>query len=97
MATYLSSCVTNFLVPSGGGQWAVQGPVALESGLAAGVPLGKMIMAVVYGGEVTDLLQPFWALPVLAITGVRARDIVGYTAVVMVVAFVWMGVWLVIL
>jgi short-chain fatty acids transporter len=36
------------------------------------------------------MLQPFWALPLLAIVGVRARDIVGYTAIVMVFAAAWM-------
>lgn len=94
LATFASSCITNFVVPSGGGQWAVQGPVAIQSGIAANVPLGKMVLAVAYGGELTDLIQPFWALPVLAVTGVRARDIVGYTAAAMIVAAVWMVVWL---
>ncbi len=37
------------------------------------------------------MLQPFWALPLLAITGVRARDIVGYTAALMLVAAAWMA------
>ena len=40
------------------------------------------------------MLQPFWALPLLAITGVKARDIVGYTAMVMVAAGIWMAIWL---
>ena len=54
-------------------------------------------MAVAYGDELTNMLQPFWALPLLAITGVKARDIVGYTAIVMVAAALWMGVWLLVL
>ena len=49
-----------------------------------------MVMSVAYGDELTNMLQPFWALPLLAITGVRARDIVGYTAIVMVVIALWM-------
>jgi short-chain fatty acids transporter len=51
-----------------------------------------MVMAVAYGDQLTNMLQPFWALPLLAITGVRARDIVGYTAIIMVVAGIWMGI-----
>jgi short-chain fatty acids transporter len=90
VVAFFVGCVVNLFIPSGGGHWAVQGPVALESGLRAGVEPGKMVMAVAYGGEVTDMLQPFWALPLLAITGVRARDIVGYTAVAMVAAAAWM-------
>jgi short-chain fatty acids transporter len=94
--TFVSAAVVNLFVPSGGGQWAVQGPIALESALALGVPPGKVIMAVAYGDQLTNMLQPFWALPLLAITGAKAREIVGYAAVVMVVGAVWMGVGLVV-
>lgn len=92
MLTFLAAAVINLFVPSGGGQWGIQGPVALEAGLAAGVEPGKMVMAVAYGDELTNMLQPFWALPLLAITGVKARDMVGYTAVLMLGAGVWMAV-----
>jgi len=92
--TMVSAGIVNILVPSGGGQWAVQGPIALEAAADAGVGYGAMVMAVAYGDELTNMLQPFWALPLLAVTGVRARDIVGYTAIVMVVAGAWMTLWL---
>ena len=55
-----------------------------------------MLLAVSYGDELSNMLQPFWALPLLAITGVRARDIVGYTAIVMLAAAIWMSFWLLI-
>jgi short-chain fatty acids transporter len=95
LLTFLSAGVVNFFVPSGGGQWGVQGPIALEAGAAAGVSASEMIMSVAYGDQLTNMLQPFWALPLLAITGIKARDIVGYTAIVMVVAGLWMalGLW----
>lgn len=92
--TFLSAGVVNLFVPSGGGQWAIQGPIALKAGIDQGVPVGKMIMAVAYGDQLTNMLQPFWALPLLAITGVKARDIVGYTALLMLFAAVWMAIWL---
>ncbi len=92
--TFLSAGVVNFLVPSGGGQWGVQGPIAIQSAMESGVSVPKMLMAVSYGDELTNMLQPFWALPLLAITGVKARDIVGYTAIVMIVAGLWMALWL---
>jgi short-chain fatty acids transporter len=95
--TMASAGIVNILVPSGGGQWAVQGPIAIEAGRAAGIGTGPMVMAVAYGDELTNMLQPFWALPLLAVTGVRARDIVGYTAIVMVVAAAWMTLWLLVL
>ena len=73
--TMASAALVNIFVPSGGGQWAVQGPIAMTAGAEDGVPLGKMIMSVAYGDQLTNMLQPFWALPLLAITGVKARDI----------------------
>ena len=87
-----SAAVVNLFVPSGGGQWAVQGPIAMLAGAQDGIPLGKMVMSVAYGDQLTNMLQPFWALPLLAITGVKARDIVGYTAIVMIVAAIWITV-----
>jgi len=88
--TFLSAGVVNLFVPSGGGQWAIQGPVALQAGQSLGVGPEKMVMAVAYGDQLTNMLQPFWALPLLAITGVRARDIVGYTALIMLAGGAWM-------
>jgi len=91
LLTFLSAAVVNLFVPSGGGQWGIQGPVALAAGAEVGVSPAKMIMSVAYGDQLTNMLQPFWALPLLAITKVRARDIVGYTCVVMLAAGAWMA------
>ncbi len=80
--------VTNFFVPSGGGQWAVQGPILAEAGMSLGVDASTIVMAFAYGDAWTNLIQPFWALPLLAVMGLRARDIIGYTAVLCVSMFV---------
>ncbi|MEE2912676.1 MAG: TIGR00366 family protein [Planctomycetota bacterium] len=96
LLTMLSAGFVNLFVPSGGGQWAIQAPIAIESGLQSGVSQGTMVMAVAYGDQLTNMLQPFWALPLLAITGIRARDIVGYTAIIMIAAGIWMGIGLLI-
>jgi short-chain fatty acids transporter len=87
--TFLAAGLLNLLVPSGGGQWAVQGPVLVEAALRVGAPLPTVVMAMSYGDQWTNMLQPFWALPLLAITGVRARDIIGYTAIWMAVGGAW--------
>lgn len=89
--SFISACIVNIFVPSGGGQWAIQGPIALRAGIDAGIDPAKMVMSVAYGDQLTNMLQPFWALPLLAITGVKARDIVGYTALVMLAAGVWIS------
>ena len=79
--TLISAGIVNFFVPSGGGQWAVQGPVIVEAARQLSVPSSKIIMALAYGDEWTNMLQPFWALPLLGITGLKAKQIVPYTFV----------------
>jgi len=81
--TYISACIVNIFVPSGGGQWAVQGPVIVKAAQALHFSIPKTIMAMAYGDEWTNLFQPFWALPLLGICGVRARDIMGYCMALM--------------
>jgi len=81
--TFLAATVINVLVPSGGGQWAVQGPIAVEAAARLGLPASRAVLAIAYGDECSNMLQPFWALPLLAITGLSARDIFGYTALLM--------------
>lgn len=78
---FLSAGVVNFFVPSGGGQFAVQGPIMLDAANQLGVDPSIVIMAVAYGDQWTNMIQPFWALPVLAIAGLKMRDILGYTFV----------------
>jgi short-chain fatty acids transporter len=83
--TFFSAGLVNIFVPSGGGQWVVQGPVVVESALQLGVPLPKAIMALAYGDQITNMLQPFWALPLLGITKLKAKEILPYTLIAMVV------------
>ncbi len=78
---FFSAGIVNLMVPSGGGQWAVQGDILLGAGDALGVPAGTTVMAFAYGDAWTNTLQPFWALPLLGIMGLEAKAIVGYTAV----------------
>lgn len=77
----ISAGIVNFFVPSGGGQFAVQGPIMLDAANQLGVDPSIAIMAVAYGDQWTNMIQPFWALPVLAIAGLKMRDILGYTFV----------------
>lgn len=83
--TFFSAGLVNIFVPSGGGQWAVQGPIVVESALQLGVPLPKAIMALAYGDQITNMLQPFWALPLLGITKLKAKEILPYTLLAMLV------------
>lgn len=83
---YLAAGIVNFFVPSGGGQWAVQGPIMMPAGLELGVSPAITAMGIAWGDAWTNMLQPFWALPALGIAGLGARDIMGYCAIVLIVA-----------
>lgn len=83
---YLAAGVVNFFVPSGGGQWAVQGPIMMPAGLALGVEPAVTAMGIAWGDAWTNMLQPFWALPALGIAGLGARDIMGYCAIILLVS-----------
>ena len=76
--TFAGAAVVNFFVPSGGGQWAVQGPVMIPAAIDLGVSPAVTAMAVAFGDQLTNMLQPFWALPILAIAGLSVRHIMGY-------------------
>ncbi len=95
--TFLSAGLVNLFVPSGGGQWAVQGPVMMKAAASLGADPGKVIIALSHGDAWTNMLQPFWALPLLGIMGLRARDIVGYTTLLCLltgpVVIFWLLVW----
>lgn len=84
LLAFLSAGLVNFFVPSGGGQIAVQGPILLDAAERLGVDPAVAIMAVSYGDQWTNMVQPFWALPLLAIAGLRIRDVLGYTTMILV-------------
>ncbi len=83
--SFISAGIVNIFVPSGGGQWAVQAPVVLPAALEVGAEVNRVAMAVAWGDAWTNLIQPFWALPVLAIAGLKAKDIMGFCLVQLVV------------
>lgn len=84
--TFLSAGIVNFFVPSGGGQWAVQGPIMIPASKILDVPYSTTIIAIAWGDAWTNLVQPFWALPLLAVAKLKIRDIMGYTTVVLLVS-----------
>jgi short-chain fatty acids transporter len=81
--TFISAGIVNIFVPSGGGQWIVQGPIIVETAKQLNVPVEKAVMALAYGDQLTNMLQPFWALPLLGITGLKAKELFPYTLFLM--------------
>ncbi len=89
--TFLSAGLINMFVPSGGGQWAVQAPVMIPAAQALGADLPRVAMAVAWGDAWTSMLQPFFALPLLAIAGLKIKDIMGYCLMLLLASGVIIG------
>ena len=84
MLTFLSAGIINFFVPSGGGQWAVQAPIVMPAATQMGIDYGRSAMAIAWGDQWTNMIQPFWALPALGVAGLSARNIMGYLVIVLI-------------
>lgn len=89
--TLLSAGFLNMFIPSGGGQWTIQGPIMLGAGDALGANPIKTLTAVSYGDQITNLIQPFWMLPALSIAKLKARDIMGFLVVAFLAGLVIMA------
>jgi len=92
---YLGSLIISLFVPSGGGHWGVQGPVAVSAAVqlhhASPAYLGKISMSVAGGEAVANMIQPFWLLPVLAIARLNVRQVMGYTVAAFLIGLVIFG------
>lgn len=81
--SFISGGIINIFVPSGGGQWAVQGPIMIDAALTINADVAKTAMGVAWGDAWTNMIQPFWALPALAIAGLQIRDIMGFCVMIL--------------
>lgn len=90
VTAWLTGGVLNVFVPSAGGEWAIVGGPMMLAGAELGIPHGQTIAAYAVGDAHTNLFNPFWAIPLLAITGLRARDMFGYgiTMMILLVPFI---------
>ena len=89
--TYLTSVIITFFVPSGGGHWAVQGPFAVPAARDLHASLAGVTMSVAMGESVANMLQPFFALPILAIAGIKVQRMMGFMVITFLVAFMAFG------
>ena len=90
--SFLSGGLVNMFIPSGGGQWAVQGPVMIEAAKNLNVEPYVIVLGVAYGDQWTNMIQPFWTIPLLAIAGLHMRQIMGYTFVIfLLTGFIYGG------
>ena len=91
LMTFYSAGLINLFVPSGGGQWAVQAPIVLPAATELGADIPKTIMAVAWGDAWTNMLQPFWAVPLLSIAGLSIKDIIGFCLTILVVSGIFLS------
>jgi short-chain fatty acids transporter len=89
--SFISSNIISLFVPSGGGHWAVQGPFMVPAAVNLGVDPALTAMATAMGEQTANMIQPFWALPVLAIAGLGIKDIMGYCVMALLVGLVIYG------
>ena len=86
--SFLSSMFITFIVPSGGGHWAVQGPFTIPSAINLHASLAATTMAVSFGEQVANMLQPFWVLPVVSIAGIGIQRVLGFTTLTFLIGAV---------
>ena len=84
---YLYSGFMNLFVPSAGSKWLIEAPYLLPAAKELGVSVTTTVLAYAYGDSTTNLIQPFWAIPILTVTGLRFGDVLGYTGLVAIACF----------
>ncbi|MGI6177325.1 MAG: short-chain fatty acid transporter [Eubacterium sp.] len=88
MWTYISACILNLFIPSQGGQFIVQGPILIPVAKSLGCYIPDILNAFVYGDEATNLLQPLYLIPALAVVNTPLKKVWGYCAYIFIIMFV---------
>ena len=86
VVAWLTGGLVNMFIPSGGGEWVTIGEAINRAAMDLGIAPGQALIAYAAGDAWTNMLQPFWAIPLLAITGLKARNIFGYAIIVWLLA-----------
>jgi short-chain fatty acids transporter len=89
--SFISSNIISLFVPSGGGHWAVQGPFMVPAAVKLHVNPALTAMATAMGEQTANMIQPFWALPILAIARLGIKDIMGYCVIALVIGLAVFG------
>jgi short-chain fatty acids transporter len=84
---YLYSALMNLFVPSAGSKWLIEAPFLVPAGESLEVSVVTVVLAYAYGDSTTNLIQPFFAIPILAVTRMRFGDVVGYTCLIAAACF----------
>jgi short-chain fatty acids transporter len=85
---YWYSGIENYLVPSGGSKWAITAPFIIPAAKQLGASLPKTVLTYAWGDMMTDMIQPFWAIAMLAVAKLEFREIMGWLMLVFFVFFI---------
>ena len=85
---FVYSSILNFFVPSGGSKFVIEAPYILPAAKELGANIPYVINAYTFGDELTNLIQPFWALPILGAYKLKFQDILPYGFIVMIWMFI---------
>ena len=86
LIAFFSGGFINLFIPSGGAQWAVQGPAFLEAAQTLGTDPALIVMGVAYGDQWTNIIHPFVLIPLLIMTGLRASQVLSFSFIMFVAA-----------
>ena len=79
------STVLGVFIPSGGSKWVIEAPYVLQAANLHQVHLGWVVQIYNASEALPNLVNPFWMLPLLGILKLKARDIVGYGVLQLIV------------
>ncbi|MEM7015726.1 MAG: TIGR00366 family protein [Pseudomonadota bacterium] len=93
---FLSGGLINMFIPSGGAQWAVQGPAFLEAAALLGTDPALIVMGIAYGDQWTNIIHPFAVIPLLIMTGLKASKVLSYSFLIFLATTIPLGggIWL---
>ena len=87
LIVYVYSGIVNIFVPSGGSKWLIEAPYLLPAATELAVSPTTTLLAYCYGDSTSNLIQPFWAIPILTVTRMKFGDILGYSGLIALVLF----------
>ena len=79
------SAVLGVFVPSGGSKWVIEAPYVLQAANLHHVHLGWVVQIYNASEALPNLINPFWMLPLLGILKLKARDLVGYAVLQLII------------
>ncbi|WP_312451408.1 TIGR00366 family protein [Comamonas sp.] len=79
------SAILGFFIPSGGGKWIIEAPYVMQVANDLQYHMGWAVQIYNAAEALPNLINPFYMLPLLGVLGLKARDLIGFTFVQLLV------------